>query len=469
MSTITHTREESSRQLPIGWRWATVGETGRYINGVAFKPSDWGNEGLPIIRIQNLTNPHRTLNRTTRKVDAIYRVEAGDMLVSWSATLDAFLWDRETGLLNQHIFKVVADENIAEKRFLFYLLKLAINEMIKTEHLHGSTMKHINRGPFLAHRVALPSLPEQQRIVAEIEKQFTRLEAGVAALRRVQANLKRYRAAILKAACEGKLVPTEADLARKESRAYETGEQLLARILTERRQKWQGRGKCKEPVTLDAINLPTLPEGWTWATMPQLGELNRGKSKHRPRDEARLYGGPHPFVQTGDIRRSKGTIREHTQTYSDFGLQQSRLWPAGTLAITIAANIAETALLSYPACFPDSVVGFIHESESTVVRYVELFIRTAKEKLTQFAPATAQKNINLNILQKVAIPFPPLAEQTRIVAEVERRLSVVEELETVVSANLQRATRLRQSILQKAFSGDLLSNGGLANAKGRSE
>ena len=92
------------------------------------------------------------------------------------------------------------------------------------------------------------SYDEQREIVAEIEKQFTRLEAGVAGLRRVQANLKRYRAAVLKAACEGKLVPTEAELARQEGRTYETGAQLLERILTERRQKWSGKGKYKEPV-----------------------------------------------------------------------------------------------------------------------------------------------------------------------------------------------------------------------------
>ena len=114
----------------------------------------------------------------------------------------------------------------------------------------------------------LPRLPEQRRIVAEIEKQFTRLEAGVAALRRVQANLKRYRAAVLKAACEGRLVPTEAELAKTGNRKtkFETGEDLLARILTERRKNWHGRGKYKEPAAPDTANLPKLPESWAWAS-----------------------------------------------------------------------------------------------------------------------------------------------------------------------------------------------------------
>ena len=342
-----------------------------------------------------------------------------------------------------------------DTRFAYRFLESKRRQLV--ESAKGGAQPNISQEIIRDLQFPLPPIPEQLWIVAEIEKQFTRLEAGVAALRRVQANLKRYRGAVLKAACEGRLVPTEAELAKTGNRnaKFETGEALRARIVTERRQNWRGRGKYTEPTAPDTAKLRTLPEGWAWVTMPQLGELNRGKSKHRPRDEASLYGGPYPFVQTGDIRRSRGKIREHTQTYSELGLQQSRLWPEGTLAITIAANIAETALLSYPACFPDSVVGFVHNCEPTIVRYVEFFLRTAKEKLAQFAPATAQKNINLNVLQKVAIPLPPLAEQTRIVAEVERRLSVVDELEASVSANLKRAIRLRQSILQKAFTGEL--------------
>jgi type I restriction enzyme S subunit len=128
----------TERRLPEHWRWASVGETGSFINGVASKPTDWGKEGLPIIRIQNLTDPNRPLNRTTRKVDPVYRIQTGDMLVSWSATLDAFLWDREPSLLNQHIFKVVPNESVVRKRFLYYLLKFAIREMFRSEHLHGS-------------------------------------------------------------------------------------------------------------------------------------------------------------------------------------------------------------------------------------------------------------------------------------------------------------------------------------------
>src|SRR6185436_19651858 len=120
------------------------------------------------------------------------------------------------------------------------------------------------------HEISLAPVEQRGQIVAEIEKQFTRLEAGVAGLRRAQANLKRYRAAVLKAACEGKLVPTEAELARQEGRTYETGAQLLERILIEHRQMWNRKGKYKEPVKPDASNLPPVPEGWAWTTWEQI-------------------------------------------------------------------------------------------------------------------------------------------------------------------------------------------------------
>jgi type I restriction enzyme S subunit len=190
--------------------------------------------------------------------------------------------------------------------------------------------------------------------------------------------------------------------------------------------------------------------------MPELGELNRGKSKHRPRDDERLFDGPYPFIQTGDVKRSGGYIRTHSQTYNEAGLAQSRLWPEGTLCITIAANIAESGILTYPACFPDSVVGFIMEERPDMVRFLQLFLETAKADLSRFAPATAQKNINLETLKALAVPLPPFTEQRRIVAEVERRLSVIDELEIQVDANLKRAERLRQAILKRAFEGKLV-------------
>ncbi|MEZ4667864.1 MAG: restriction endonuclease subunit S [Anaerolineae bacterium] len=309
--------------------------------------------------------------------------------------------------------------------------------------------------------VAIPIAPlsEQKRIVEAIEAQFTRLDAGVAALKRLQANLKRYKAAVLKAACEGRLVEQDAN--------DEPASALLERILEERREKWEAEQRAKgkdprkmtydEPAAPDVEGLPELPEGWVYVSLDQIGELARGKSKHRPRNADFLYDGPYPFVQTGDIRHANGILKTYSQTYSEAGLAQSRLWPEGTLCITIAANIAETAILGFSACFPDSIVGFIPIDDSADIRFLEYFIRSAKNHIEQYAPATAQKNINLDTLQKLAIPYPSLNEQRQIANEVERGLSIIDDLNETVRAGLKRAERLRQAILREAFAGRLVA------------
>jgi type I restriction enzyme S subunit len=457
------------QHLPSGWCLADIGSLGNYLNGRGFKKAEWSEHGRPIIRIQNLTGSSEKFNYFEGQVDPRCEVEPGDLLMSWAATLGAFVWQGPRAVLNQHIFKV---DSFIERRFHYFILLWALDALYRKAH--GSGMVHVTKGKFEGTPVLLPPLPEQHRIVEAIESYLTRLDDAMATLERVQRNLQRYRASALKSAVEGRLVPTEAELARAEGREYEPASVLLERILVERRCLWEeaelekmkAKGKVPkndkwkamyvEPVGPDTSELPELPQGWCWASMPQLGELSRGKSKHRPRNDPRLLGGPYPFIQTGDVRHSGGFITEHASTYSEFGLAQSRLWPSGTLCITIAANIAETGILSYDACFPDSVVGFLPTEEPTLVRFTELFFRTAKQELERYAPATAQKNINLEVLSAISVPLPPLAEQSRIVSEIDRLFSVARSGDDAGRHNVLRLARLRQSILKWAFEGRLV-------------
>lgn len=303
-------------------------------------------------------------------------------------------------------FIVFPENDRVDGRYLQYFLNSSAFARYAS-HLNTGDRPRVDFDQLAPYEIPLPEVDEQRRIVAEIEKQFSRLDEAVANLQRSAANLFAYKQAAVREAIWGDRSAAPAD--------------------------------------------GDLPAGWALAALTELGELGRGKSKHRPRDDPRLYGGPYPFIQTGDVRRSAGLIREYTQTYSEFGLQQSRLWPAGTLCITIAANIAETGILAMPACFPDSVVGFVSADE-TLVHYVELFFRTIRANLARFAPATAQKNINLSILERIQIPLPPASERERIVAEVARRLSIVREVETEAAANLLRAAVLRRAVMARAFS-----------------
>ena len=161
---------------------------------------------------------------------------------------------------------------------------------------------------------------------------------------------------------------------------------------------------------------------WETATLPELGELNRGVSKSRPRNSPELLGGPYPLVQTGDVSNSGPWIKNYSSTYSDKGLAQSRLWKRGTLCITIAANIAQTAILDFDACFPDSVVGFV-PNERTDAIFIHYWFSFFQKILEAQAPQVAQKNINLKILSGLKVVEPPLALQREFaafVAEVDK-------------------------------------------------
>lgn len=153
---------------------------------------------------------------------------------------------------------------------------------------------------------------------------------------------------------------------------------------------------------------------WKTYKLGELGTLARGKSKHRPRDAAFLYGGKYPFIQTGDIKAANHKISKHSQTYSEEGLKQSKLWDKGTICITIAANIADTAILEYPACFPDSVIGFLPNEKVCNLDFMEYQLQFAKRNLQSHSIGSVQDNINLGTFQNFTVTIPDLPTQTQI-------------------------------------------------------
>jgi len=194
----------------------------------------------------------------------------------------------------------------------------------------------------------------------------------------------------------------------------------------------------------------TNPMGWEVQLLGELGTLDRGVSKHRPRNAPELLNGPYPLIQTGEVSNSEGYIREFSSTYSDLGLRQSKMWPAGTLCITIAANIANTGILTFDACFPDSVVGFTSPIVGRV-EYVQGLFWFLREILDRKAPQVAQKNINLKILRELPVPCPPKDLQRRFAAIVES----VEEQKARMRAHLAELDALFASLQSRAFNGEL--------------
>jgi type I restriction enzyme S subunit len=200
----------------------------------------------------------------------------------------------------------------------------------------------------------------------------------------------------------------------------------------------------------------TRAAAWTRVKLTAAGSIGRGKSRHRPRNDPKLYGGDYPFIQTGDIAGAKDVLSTHRQTYSKFGLAQSKLWPKDTLCITIAANIADTSILGYPACFPDSVVGFVSNPAMCDVRFVQFVIKVAKADIEREAPATAQRNINLSTLETLEIELPSVAEQAEIIRRVALLMSGADRMETRIQRALAGANSMSSATLAKAFRGELV-------------
>lgn len=287
---------------------------------------------------------------------------------------------------------LTANAELVLPKFIFYRMQII--------EFDASTHKRYWIQHYSKIKVKIPpTVSEQEHIVSRIEELFSQLDASVSELKTAQERLKVYRQAVLKEAFD----------------------------------------QCKEFVPLSS-----------------LGDLGRGKSKHRPRNDPALFeNGKYPFIQTGDVKAASKYITDYSKMYGLVGLQQSKLWPKGTLCITIAANIAETAFLGIDACFPDSVVGFTPQ-EKILPEYVRFFIESQKQRLWAFAPATAQKNINLDTLEKLMIPYCPVDKQREIICETDSKITICDNIEQTIATALQQAEALRQSILKKAFEGGLL-------------
>ena len=486
--------EINRHELPFGspehWGWVRLIEIARPSYGFAFKSSQFNSEkrGMPLIRIRDIS---KTDTEAYFEGDyaSTHVVRAGDYLVGMDGDFNLRLWKGKEGLLNQRVMRINGWRCGVDPGFARLPLQMVL------DYLHGgtslTTVKHLSAKQVNGIEIPLPPLAEQRRIVAKVNdlmvlcdrleeaqtaREDTRNRLTKGSLARLSApdadegvfrsharfavdalpaltahadQLARIRQTILNLAVRGKLVDQDP--------ADEPAAELLKRIAAEKaRLANQGRTKkSRDLPPADLADAPfDLPMGWTWARFPELGVFGRGKSKHRPRNDPILFtDGTYPMVQTGDIARSKGVVSTYTKKYNEAGLAQSQIWPSGTLCITIAANIADSGILSFDACFPDSVVGLIAASAFENGRYFEYFVRTAKADLHSFAPATAQKNINLGILETILIPLPPLAEQFRIVGEVDRLMALCDRLEAALAA----ANSTRRNLLQAIIADTLAS------------
>ena len=378
-------------------------------------------------------------------------VKSGDLVISGINVEKgalAIYTGEEDVLASIHYSAYEFDAEKIDIDYLKWFLKSNIFRKLLLKQTGSGIKKEIKAKHLLPIEIQLPSLKQQHEIVQQIQGVANYIEEVNRQIQQQAKYAEMLRQSILQQAVEGKLC--------EQDPKDESASVLLEKIKAEK-ESLIAEKKIKKQKPLPPIRAEekpfALPKGWEWCRLPEIGELSRGKSKHRPRNDATLYkDGKYPLVQTGDVARAGTFITTYTALYNDVGLAQSRMWEKGTLCITIAANIADTGILSFDACFPDSVVGFQPFVPELDVEFFKWYIDISKKNLEKYAPATAQKNINIDILSGLIVPLPPKNELKKITRKAKNILALCDSLSYELLQSKQYASQLMESVLQEAFS-----------------
>jgi type I restriction enzyme S subunit len=385
-----------------------LGEVADYINGRGFKPKDWGRSGLPIIRIKNLTDPSAPFDYFKGDVADAHRVDTGDLLVSWSATLDAFIWDRGPAVVNQHIFKVAEYPDRVDRRYLYFALREAMAEIDKL--VHGATMKHVTKPMFEGHCIPLPPLAEQERIAGRLTEQLGAVErARAAAAQRLAA-----------------------------------AESLPAALL---REVFNGPGATRDAGEVVGVRLA------------EVVDFIRGVSFDKADASYDPIDGHIPILRAGNIG-DELTLDDDLVWVPPTRVDQVQMLQVGDLAICMSSGspavVGKTAQLRQP--WRGSVgafCGIIRARPVVHAGFLGYWFRSDSFRAWRDEQARGAniQNLRFSELGELEIPLPPLAEQERIAACLSAQLSAAEEVIARCREELAAIEALPAALLRQAFGG----------------
>lgn len=461
--------------LPEGWVETAISNIALIVTGntpPTSKPEYYGGT-IPFVKPPNLLN--RPIEATEQGISSLGRVHARivpaeTVLVSCIGNLGKTGITTKESAFNQQINAAIFSPRV-HPRYGFYACQLLRHFLEKVAS--ATTISIVNKRKFSEAPLRIAPRAEQARIVSKIEELFSDLDAGISGLQRAKTNLKRYRAAVLKAAVEGKLT----EKWRAENPPKETASELLKRILEGRRKKWEEeqrkkyaaagkplpknwREKYKEPAEPDTSDLPPLPAGWCWATVEQLTPLDRPCAYGVLQPGAHVKGGI-PLVRVGDI--NSGKVDQNNLkciSYSIASRYPRTKLQGGEVAITLVGAIGRTAVIPVELAGGNTAraVGIIPMVKGVNPNWVEIWFRNPAmvNEMTLAAHEVARKTLNLEDVRSAAVAFPPTSEQNQIFSEVEARASIMDTSENIIAINLKRTNGLRQSILKRAFEGKLV-------------
>ena len=379
---------------------ARLGDVCEILNGYSFKSNEYVNEGVRIIRISNVQKGYIEDNTPVfypfdNESTIRYKLFEGDLLISLTGNVGRVAILEKKFLpaaLNQRVACIrIKDESIIEKHFLFNFLNSDLFEEKCVASSNGVAQKNLSTEWLKDYEIPIPSLEEQQKIATVLDK--------------------------------------------------------VSELINKRRQQLEKLDLMVKAKFVEMFGDPVSnPLEFPILSLQQLGDLGRGVSKHRPRNAPELLGGQCPLIQTGEVANADLYITSYENTYSELGLKQSKMWKTGTLCITIAANIAKTAILSFDACFPDSVVGFC-ASEKTNNIFIHYWFSFFQEILEAQAPESAQKNINLKILSELEVIVPNIEEQNQFADFVNQ----TEKTKEKINGSLKKLETLKKALMQQYF------------------
>ena len=469
----------NSTILPQGWIISTLGD-------VSDKPQyGWTTKANPqggkirLLRTTDITSGKVEWSKVpfcTDEPEDIekYLLKSGDILISRAGSVGASYLvpkDVDDAVFASYLIRFRA-KGPTNRKYVYYYLKSPDYWGAIGAYKSGIAVPNVNASKLAQIPIPIAPITEQKRIVGEIEKQFSRLDEAIAGLKRAKANLKRYKAAVLKAAVEGKLT----EQWRKKHPDVEPASKLLERILTERRKKWEKteltkmksvgkkptddkwKAKYAEPVSANSNKLPGLEKGWRWATMDQLSTKITDGEHLSPKAQ---HSGI-PLLSAKDVRDS-GVSFEDAKYVSSHDAEKfrNRCDPEKNdiLIVSRGATIGRACKVDTDRifCLMGSVI-LVKGDRRLNSSYLLAALKSVSshKRLLSVSGSTAQQAIYIRDIRTLPIPLPPLIEQQTISDELDATLSTAHEIESIIEANLKRAIRLRQSILKKAFSGRLV-------------
>jgi len=380
--------------LPPGWQTASLEDVAEYINGYGFGPSEWDTEGLPIIRIQNLNDPDKPYNFFKGRIADKYRVLHGDILISWAASLGAYKWTGTDAWVNQHIFKVVVNENAVHADFFYWVMRKQIEKI--AESAHGSTMKHVTRQTFLRSRIVLPPLPEQRAIARTLRAVQEAKEA-----RRREIAVERERKAA-----------------------------LMQHLFT--------HGVRNEPRKQTAIG--EMPESWRVTQLGDVSNLLSGGTP--PKDQPDSWKGTVPWVSPKDMKQPRlRNVSDHIS--EDAARERSRIVPAGSVFVVVRGMIlakdVPIAIAEVPMAFNQDMKAIL-PCDDLYGDYLLYVLKYLKHDLYRIIGTSAHgtRRMGTAALEAMLLPLPCLDEQKIIadalitcdtkIAALEREAGLLDEL-----------------------------------------